>query len=95
MRFWRTDELRALNAGDALLASASIGRTPRAVQEKARREGIPTPRMPHASYWSPATRRRALSLRSHGLSVARISQALGVPFGTVRHWVYDATERAA
>lgn len=95
MRYWRTDELRALSAGDALLASASIGRSPRAVQEKARREGIPTPRIPHASYWSPATRRRALSLRGHGLSVARISEALGVPFGTVRRWVYETTERAA
>ena len=95
MRLWRTDEIRALSAGDALLAAAAIGRTPRAVQVKARREGIPAPRMPHASYWSPATRRRARTLRSHGLPVSKISEALGVPFGTVRRWVYEQQEQAA
>lgn len=90
MRFWRTDEVRALEAGDAMLVAAATARTPRAVQDKARRLGRPAPRMPHACYWPEATRRRARDLRQrHGLSVARISLALGVPFGTVRRWVYQ------
>lgn len=88
MRLWRTDEIRALATGDAMLAARATGRSPRAVQEKARRMGIPAPRMANAGYWPPATRQRALALRGHGLSVAKVSQALGVPVGTVRRWVY-------
>lgn len=88
MRYWRTDEIRALATGDAMLAARATGRSPRAVQDKARRMGIPAPRIAHACYWPPATRQRALALRGHGLSVAKVSLALGVPFGTVRRWVY-------
>lgn len=88
MRCWRTDEIRALATGDAMLAALATGRSPRAVQDKARRMGIPAPRIAHPCYWPPATRQRALALRGHGLSVAKVSLALGVPFGTVRRWVY-------
>jgi hypothetical protein len=88
VRFWRTDEIRALGAGDALQVARSTGRSPRAVQDKARRQGMQAPRMPHAQYWPEATRRRALALRQAGYSVARVSRITGVPFGTVRRWVY-------
>lgn len=90
MRFWRTTELKVLHAGDALRVAAALGRSPRAVQCKARRLGIPAPRMPHACYWPEATRRRAIEMRRRGLSLRAISEATGVPFGTLRHWVYGA-----
>ncbi|MDC7805565.1 hypothetical protein PQS31_01800 [Luteimonas sp BLCC-B24] len=98
MKAWRTTELATLRAhagGDALRIAARLGRTPRAVQDKARSVGAPAPRMPHAKYWPDSTRRRARALRAAGKSVASISNALGVPFGTVRRWVYESRESAA
>ncbi len=98
MKHWRTTDLMALRAhagGNALLAAADLGRTPRAVQDKARSVGAPAPRIPHAQYWPEPTRRRARSLRAAGRTVASISNSLGVPFGTVRRWVYESQEQAA
>lgn len=89
-RPWRTTELRVLAASnDALHAAELTRRSPRAVQDAARSFGLPVPRMPHARYWPEATRQRALRMRVSGASVAKISKALGVPFGTVRRWVYE------
>lgn len=89
-RPWRTTELSALAASnDALHAAEMTGRSQRAVQDAARRFGLPVPRMPHARYWPEATRQRALRMRASGVPVAKISEALGVPFGTVRRWVYE------
>ena len=95
---WLTTEIESLRSAagrDALRVAASLGRSPRAVQDKARRIGIPAPRMPHARYWSPETKRRALELRGSGSPVSHISASTGVPFGTVRRWVYagDSTNR--
>lgn len=97
MTHWRTTELATLrtHAGNALQVAAAIGRTPRAVQDKARSVGAPVPRMPHAQYWPDSTRSRALALRAAGKTVASISTSLGVPFGTVRRWVYESQEKAA
>lgn len=39
-------------------------------------------------YWPCSTRRRAIRLRGEGVTVSAISRSLGVPFGTVRRWVY-------
>lgn len=92
MQPWRTTELstlRQLAGQDALRVAAAVGRSPRAVQDKARRAGAPAPRMPHRCYWPARTRHRALVLRAAGQSVSAISHALGVPFGTVRRWVYE------
>ncbi|WP_373695574.1 helix-turn-helix domain-containing protein [Stenotrophomonas sp. C2852] len=47
------------------------------------------PRQPHARYWPVTTKRRAQQLRASGNTVNQISAALGVPFGTVRRWVYE------
>lgn len=88
MRFWRTTDIRSLNGGNALEVAAALNRSPCAVQDRARRAGLPVPRMPHARYWPAETRQRAVLMRSQQMSVARISEALGVPFGTVRRWVY-------
>lgn len=88
---WRMDEIASLKSAagkDALRVAAVLGRSPTAVQYKARKIGVPTPRMPHARYWSQETRRRALELRSSGKSVSDISASTGVPLGTVRRWVY-------
>lgn len=95
---WRTTEIESLKSAagkDALRVAAALGRSPIAVQCKARRIGIPAPRMPHARYWSPETKRRALELRGSGSPVSDISASTGVPFGTVRRWVYagDSTNR--
>lgn len=98
MKLWRTTELAVLRlhaGGNALQAAANLGRSPRAVQDKARSVGAPAPRMPHARYWPETTRSRALRLRADGKTVASISNALGVPFGTVRRWVYESQEQAA
>lgn len=95
MQYWRTTEistLRTLVGYDALRVAAAVGRSPRAVQDKARSVGAPVPRMPHACYWPITTRRRALALRKEGRSVATISKSLGVPLGTVRRWVYEGIE---
>lgn len=50
---------------------------------------------PHPQYWPTDARRRARSLRAAGRTVTSISAALGVPFGTVRRWVYAPQEQAA
>lgn len=92
MEFWRTSELRALRqmeGCDAMTVAAALGRSPRAVQDMARCQGMPVPRQPHARYWPVATKRRARQLRANGNTVNQISAALGVPFGTVRRWVYE------
>ena len=94
MRYWRTNEVMALADDDAMRVAVAIRRTPRAVQDKARRLGIPAPKMRHARYWPEGVRRRARALRQQGAAVSAISVAVGVPFGTVRRWVYDQ-ERAA
>lgn len=91
-RLWRTNEVRVLREQSgmcALRVAQHLGRSPRSVQDKARLIGVRPPRMPHACYWTEETKQRALRFRRDGLSVARISRAIGVPFGTVRHWIYD------
>lgn len=88
MRWWTVPEVRSLGGGCALQVAAQLGRSPRAVQDKARSIGAEAPRMPHACYWPEATKSRALAMRSEGRSLASISRATGVPFGTLRHWVY-------
>lgn len=90
MKRWTSREIRELQTGgNAIRQAVATGRSPRAVQEKAKRLGIQPPRMPHARYWPTPTRRRAMNLRRRGLSVQTISTMLGVPFGTVRRWVYQ------
>lgn len=96
MKHWRTSEVASLHQNrDALTTAAALGRSPRAVQDMARRAGAPVPCMPHARYWPDSTRRRACALRAAGNTVVSISKALGVPFGTVRRWVYESQEQAA
>jgi len=88
---WRTTEvhkLRTMAGQCALKVARSLGRSPCAVQDKARRIKVPTPVMPKANVWPQATKGRALRLRADGKSVAQIARATGVPFGTVRHWIY-------
>lgn len=92
MNLWRTTEVRALRqmaGSDAMTVAAALGRTPRAVQDMARRQGTPVPRQQHVLYWPTATKRRARAMRANGHTVNQISAALGVPFGTVRRWVYE------
>lgn len=97
MRHWRTTDvaqLRALSTEDALAVAARLGRSPRAVQDKARAIAVRVPRMPHPRYWPENTRARAQSLRAAGESISFISNTLGVPFGTVRRWIYEDTTMA-
>ena len=92
MELWRTSELRVLRqmeGRDAMTVAAALGRSPRAVQDMARYQGMPVPRQPHGRYWPVTTKRRARQLRASGNTVNQISAALGVPFGTVRRWVYE------
>ncbi|MCD9005170.1 DUF1804 family protein [Luteimonas sp. XNQY3] len=49
----------------------------------------------HPQYWPADTRTRVRALRRAGRTVATISSTLGVPFGTVRRWVYESQEQAA
>ena len=94
MHHWRTTEITALSTagGCAMRASALTGRSPRAVQDMARRMGLPVPVMPHACYRGDADRRRVARMRASGMSVRQVSEATGVPFGTVRRWVYQSKE---
>ena len=90
---WSTTDvqrLKTMSGIDALTAASVFGRSPRAVQEAAKRHGANPPRMPHACYWSEAMRCRCLRLRGDGHSLAQISRMTGVPVGTIRHWVYDS-----
>jgi len=93
LRRWTVPEIRSLGGGCALQVAAQLGRSPRAVQDKARSIGVEPPRMPHACYWPKATKDRALAMRSEGRSLASISRATGVPLGTLRHWVYGERNR--
>lgn len=92
---WSPEEIRHLRHRNALTSAARTGRTPRACQDKAKALGLTPPRMPHACYWPAATIARARRLRAAGMSVAKISEAIGVPLGTVRHWIYDQPRPAA
>lgn len=92
MNPWLTTEVRELRDRCALRVAAKVKRSPRAVQDKARRMGLPAPRMPHACYWPEATRLRALRLRERGYTLAGISDITGVPFGTLRHWIYGGSK---
>lgn len=88
-RPWAADDTRKIaDYSCALTAAAALQRTPRAVQDKARRHGLPVPKMPHASYWPDSILRRCIGLREAGHSLSRISNATGVPFGTIKHWIY-------
>lgn len=98
MSAWRTTDIAALHrlaGADAMAVAASVGRTPRAVQDKARREGLPAPRMPNDYVWPASTKKRAQAMRGQRMTLSQISRALGVPFGTVRRWVYEPQEQAA
>lgn len=89
MKFWKTTELRKLGPGNAFDVSIAIGRSVRAVQCKAYREGIEAPKVPHGRYWPEPVKARCMRLREDGFSVRQISNSTGVPFGTVRRWVYE------
>ena len=92
MEFWLTRELWALRqmAGrDAMTVAAALGRSPRAVQDMARCQGMQVPRQPHALYWPATTERRTRQLQASGNTVNQTSVALGVLFGTVCRWVYE------
>lgn len=94
--FWTTKEiqtLRAMAGSNAIEVATALGRSPRAVQDAARSRRIPAPRQPHSRYWPATTKRRARRMRADGKPVSQISAALGVPFGTVRRWIY--AEQAA
>lgn len=89
MRFWKTTELRQLGSGNAFDVSIALGRSIRAVQDKAYREGLDAPKVPHGRYWPESVKARCMRLREDGFSVRQISSSTGVPFGTVRRWVYE------
>ncbi len=92
--WWTTTELRELRKGGELtMLAGRIGRTQSAVYNAAKKYGIDVPRADHPLYWGEAVKSRALRLRSAGWPVSRISRATGVPFGTVRRWIYDTTRR--
>ena len=98
MSRWRATDVEALRRladGDAIAVAARLGRSPRAVQCKAQAIGVSAPRMPHARYWPAAIRTRAQALRHAGKPISFISNATGVPFGTVRRWIYEDTTMAA
>lgn len=89
---WRTTEvhkLRAMAGQCALKVARELGRTPCAVQDKARRIRVATPVMPKANNWPQSTKDRALRLRTDGKTLTQIARSTGVPFGTIRHWIYD------
>ncbi|MGT9865780.1 helix-turn-helix domain-containing protein [Stenotrophomonas maltophilia group sp. P373] len=92
MEFCRTSELRALHqmeGRDAMSVAAALERSPHAVQDMARCQGMPVARQPQARYWPADTKCRDRQLRANGNTVNQISAALGVPFGTVRRWVHE------
>jgi DNA-binding NarL/FixJ family response regulator len=87
---WTEAELRIIATERCMMrASIKTGRTALAITDKARRMGIKPPVQKHPTYWPASMRERALKRRADGWSVKDISEALGVPFGTVRHWIYD------
>ena len=59
----------------------------------ARKVGVAVPKIPHALYWGDSVKSRVSLHRSRGMSVAKISEVTGVPFGTVRRWVYEKKEQ--
>lgn len=89
MRFWNTSELRKLGNGNAFEVSIALGRSIKAVQCKAYREGVEAPKVPHGRYWPESVKDRCMRMRNDGFSVRQISNSTGVPFGTVRRWVYE------
>lgn len=87
MRQWRTHELRALEAGrDAYMVAALLGRSLKAVERMAERQGL---RLRRAGWrWPEATRRRVLAMRAaEGVSAREISARTGVPQRTVEKWI--------
>lgn len=87
---WTEAELRIIATERCMMrASIKTGRTARAITSKAGRMDIKPPVQKHPKYWSASMRERALKRMAESWSVKEIAEAIGVPYGTVRHWVYD------
>lgn len=87
LRPWRTTELRALGDGrDSRLVAAALGRSVKAVERMAERQGL---RLRRGGWrWPEATRRRVLAMRAaEGVSAREISARTGVPQRTVEKWI--------
>ena len=96
MRRWTVTEIAEIGRHHcAVSAAIALGRTPRAVQDMARRAAVSVPRMPHACYRPGVMRRRVIRLRGQGYSIRQISTSTGIPFGTVRRWVYERKDHAS
>jgi len=87
LRPWRTTELRALAASnDAYMAAAALGRSVKAVERMAERQGL---RLRRGGWrWPEATRRRVVAMRAaESLSARQLSERTGVPARTVEKWI--------
>jgi len=90
LRPWRTTELRALGDGrDSRLVAAALGRSVKAVERMAERQGL---RLRRGGWrWPEATRRRVVAMRAaEGLSARQLSERTGVPARTVEKWIRQA-----
>ena len=70
----------------------AIGRTELAVRTKAALHGIRLGAK-RGGCWPADTVRRARKLREAGKPLSAISEATGVPFGTLRQWIYGGYRR--
>lgn len=89
---WRTSEEATLRQSRHLTVMQlawALRRSPCAVQCKAQALGVKLAPMTPRNCWPVRTIRRARYLRQQGHPVSLISHRLGVPFGTVRRWIYS------
>ena len=92
---WQGAEIELLTSGASARRIGQLTRrSERAVQDKARRLGIKIADKPNPLKWSASTRNRAHWLKSRGKSVRAISDEMGVPFSTVRNWIYSGDRDA-
>lgn len=88
-RPWTTTEVRELaelRTWDAATIGAAMGRSPGAVREMARRQGIQRP----AFGYTAEQRQRAAELRAQRLPIREIARRLGASHGAVHNWTKEA-----
>lgn len=84
------ERLRNLAHRPAWEVAAILGRSRKSVEYGAARYGIHLGGK--SARWSGVTVRAARRLRAEGLPLRVIAERTGVPFGTLRHWVYSGVQ---
>jgi hypothetical protein len=95
--YWRVDELKRLAEmahQPRQIIAAALGRTPGSITRAAARYGIKLT-APFSGRWPDSTVRRCRAMHADGVPLDDITARTGVPFFTLKNWLYDGYREAA